>query len=334
MEGITSIGDYAFYGCTRLTGFSIPASVASIGQEAFLGCASLASLTISTGAAGIWLSALSGCKGIASLSIPRGVIDISLWADFFNSPNLENIAVDSTNSAYSSIDGVLFSKDKTTLVRYPTRKRWTSYTIPEGVTSIGDRAFSGCERLKNVTIPKSVTAIGKGAFSGCAGFICITIPKGVASIGDRAFSNCGELRSVTIPKSVTIIGEEAFSNCGELRSVTIPKSVTIIGDRAFSGYKYLMAIVSRRTSIGEDAFPCKTHTFDPVIIKGIIGAIIGAAIGGALTFIIAVFTPFGENLLAGYEGSAVDYIAVCAIVFAGLLAGGKIGWNIGCDAVY
>ncbi|MBR2439623.1 MAG: leucine-rich repeat protein, partial [Lentisphaeria bacterium] len=132
-------------------------------------------------------------------------------------------------------------------------KTLTEFVIPDGVTSIGAGAFSGCSNLSSVTIPKSVTSIGGSAFSGCSkltitqyakdksvlpkdynGALHIIIPKSVTSIGVHAFSGCSKLSSVTIPNSVTSIGDSAFSGCSNLSSVTIPNSVTSIGDSAFS----------------------------------------------------------------------------------------------------
>ena len=109
----------------------------------------------------------------------------------------------------------------------------TSITIPSGVTSIGDWAFSGCTALTSVTIPSGVTSIGGWAFSGCTALTSVTIPSGVTSIGDCTFSDCTGLTSITIPSSVTSIGGSAFSGCTGLTSITIPNSVTSIGSGVF-----------------------------------------------------------------------------------------------------
>ena len=132
----------------------------------------------------------------------------------------------------------------------------TSITIPNSVTSIGDRAFCECSSLTSITIPNSVTTIGDVAFSGCKGLISVTIGNSVTSIGAWAFSECSSLTSITIPNSVTSIGDGAFDECLKLTSITIPNSVTSIGDRAFGECSSLTSITipNSVTTIGDYAF--------------------------------------------------------------------------------
>ena len=118
----------------------------------------------------------------------------------------------------------------------------TSISIPNSVTSVGDQTFSDCSSLTSITIPNSVTSIGKWAFSSCSSLTSISIPNSVTYIDGSAFSGCSSLTSITIPNSVTSIGYWAFNGCSSLTSITIPNSVTSIGNSAFSGCSSLTSI--------------------------------------------------------------------------------------------
>jgi hypothetical protein len=169
---ITRIESEAFYGCASLTCIMIPESVTSIGWSAFRGCTSLASITIPEGVTRIDDRAFSECS------------------------NLTNINVGQENEKYRSVDGVLFTKDMTTLIAYPHGKKEEKYKIPECVSRIGNRAFQGCKDVVGITIPDSLTSIGDVAFDGCRSLACITIPEGVTRIGIRAFDGCENLKDV------------------------------------------------------------------------------------------------------------------------------------------
>ena len=203
-NSVTSIGDYAFHGCTGLTSMAIPANVTSIGDHAFYQCTNLASVTFASGSklTSIGPSAFLFCSSLSSIE------------------------------------------------------------IPSGVTSIGTFAFDSCTGLASVIIPESVTSIGANAFSKCNSLTEVTVPSKVASIEANVFRDCGNLDKVTISSGVTSIGSEAFANCGKLAEVIIPNSVTRIGDRAF---EYCTALTTIRYSgttgewgtitKGTDAFP-------------------------------------------------------------------------------
>ena len=136
-----------------------------------------------------------------------------------------------------------------------------SFTIPDGVTSIGDQAFHYCESLESIIIPDSVTSIGDEAFECCMSLKSITIPDSITSIGDVAFGRCKSLESINIPDGVTSIGEWAFAYCESLESISISDSVTSIGEKAFWGCKSLESITIPDSvmSIGEEAFwGCKS----------------------------------------------------------------------------
>ena len=194
----------AFYDCRSLTRVKIPNNIISIGQNAFGRCDSLTGLTIPGGVTEIGKGAMEHCA------------------------DLMEIIVSEENEHYSAIDGVLFDKNKTTLIRYPQAKADTSYAIPDSVTSIEESAFDGCENLMNITIPNSVIHIEKSAFSNCCSLTHISIPDNVTSIEKEMFSGCNDLAQVIIPDSVTHIEENAFSFCTSLIHTTIPKNVSMI----------------------------------------------------------------------------------------------------------
>jgi hypothetical protein len=174
---ITSIGNNAFSNCTSLTSIIIPDSVTSIGEQAFWYCPSLTGITIPDSVTSIEQYAFSNCTSLTSIIIPNSVTSIEQYA-FSGCNSLTAITVDAANTAYSSQDGVLYNKAKTTLITYPTRKTGSTFTIPSGVTSIANYAIYACTSLTDVTIPNSVTSIGSNVFRECTSLTSVTIVTG------------------------------------------------------------------------------------------------------------------------------------------------------------
>lgn len=175
--------------------------------------------------------------------------------DKFNNdsvPKLKEINVDSGNPNFTSVDGVLYNKDKTILIACPPAK--TECNIPSTVTEIANYAFAGCRNLKSLTIPESVTSIGDYVFSGCKSLKSLNITEAVTSIGDYAFSGCTGLKSLVIP--VAQIGAHVFDGCTNLEAITLPEPVTSIGDYAFKDCESLVSIdfPASLISIGDDIF--------------------------------------------------------------------------------
>jgi hypothetical protein len=207
-NGVTNIGDEAFEQCTSLTTITIPDGVTSIGIGAFLYCTSLTSVTIPNGVTSIGDVAF-GCSSLTNVTIPNSVTSIGYEA-FGWCVGLTAIMVDTNNLAYSSVAGVLFNKTQSTLIQCPGGKTG-AYTIPNGVTSIGDLAFYLCTSLTNVTIPNSVTSIGNHAFWECTSLTTITIPSGVTSIGNYTFCDCTNLTGVYFQGNAPSLGSDVFN---------------------------------------------------------------------------------------------------------------------------
>ena len=261
--GVTSIGQFAFAE-TNVTNVSIPDGVTSIGDAAFTNCGNLTALTIPDSVTGIGESAFQGSK-LTSITIPANVASIG-EAALTDSFELESIQVSGDNAYFASVDGVLFNKDKTTIITYPSKKEG-DYTIPDGVTSIGKRAFCYCRSLTGITIPDGVTEINDNAFAMCSALTSINIPASVINDIETVFYGCSSLENIfvdddnayyasedgvffdknktrlilypngkdwdsyTIPDGVTVIEGFAFDD-GNLTSITIPVSVSTIKDYA------------------------------------------------------------------------------------------------------
>ncbi|MCD8220042.1 MAG: leucine-rich repeat protein [Ruminococcus sp.] len=215
---VTSIGDNAFQYCDSLTFVMIPYGVTSIGYCAFSDCDALTTITIPDSVTSIGAWVLAYCDSLTFITIPDGVTSIG-ECEFSGRNALTSIVVDNKNTAYCSIDGVLFDKNLETLICYPGGKTSTFYAIPDGVTCIRRFAFNACVSLMSIAIPDGVTSIEPCAFSWCSSLTSITIPDNVTNTGGSAFCDCESLTSITIPDSVTSIGWHAFYGCEALTDV-------------------------------------------------------------------------------------------------------------------
>ena len=240
-EGVTHI-DYAFLECADLESVKLPSSLKSIGYGTFARCTKLTSLMIPNGVENIEADAFNtsglksfvipgsvkrigdrafiGSRELESVAIPAGVASIGSGV-FGACPALKLINVDSGNQAFTAVDGVLYTKDRSELVMWPNPPN--TVVIPNGVTKIRGWAFAFGEGMTSVTIPESVTNIEDHAFLGCVGLKSITIPSSVKNIGVRAFEKCAELTEVTMLGERPEAPENLFfPGCGKLKAIHVP----------------------------------------------------------------------------------------------------------------
>ena len=245
IDGVTFIDCGAFADCTSLTSVTIPNSVTDIGGDAFFGCTSLTDITIPHSVTSIGSSSFGRCESLTKINVA------------------------SENPNYVSVSGVLYNKDKTLIICYPAGKKDKTYNIIDGVTSIDEGTFGGCESLTSVTIPDSVTSIGHSAFNGCTNLTYMIIPDSVTSIGYWVFMGCTNLKRITIPGSLTSIGRMDFYYCTSLTNVTIPDGVTEIEDSAFYSCTSLTSITIPASvkTVGKEAFGYYYDEYDDSVKK-------------------------------------------------------------------
>lgn len=206
---------------------------------------------------GIDEGAFNEVTGIRSLTIPATVR--FLRAGTLNHcKGLENIHVAEDHPDFASVDGVMFDKEKTTLLAVGSG-RAGHFQVPDGTTTIGPFAFSLCTELTRVTLPEGVTDVGGrrgGAFLGCTSLEQIDIPDTVMNLGQKSFQDCTSLKEVTVPPGITEISFGLFWNCSSLATVKLPDGITSIGNYAFAGCVNLTlpALPASLTTVGASAF--------------------------------------------------------------------------------
>lgn len=229
MDGVTSITPFSFADCVNMTELVIPDSVTAIYE-----------FSIATGK-------------LKELIIPASVTILDVHSGI---AGLEEIVVAEDNLVYSSRDGILFNKDQTALLRCPV-SRAGELVIPEGVITLGEWSFSGCDNLTAVTIPGSVRSIENSAFPYCGNLTSVTIGQGVTSIGQWAFQSCPKLASVSIPRSVVSIGDYAFEDCPSLSEITFGHRYTDILSIGLDAFELYHQFVDTRIYVPN---PEKIHS--------------------------------------------------------------------------
>ena len=242
---VKTIGDRFAPDNKRIKSVNIPEGYTSIGKSAFEDCTEITEIKLPESLTSIGDSAFNGCTELAE------------------------ITVDENNPVFRSIDGVLFDKAMTTLMRFPAGKKGV-FSVPNGIINIKSCAFEYC-KLTGISFPKSLASIGERAFVACNGLTEIKLPEGLTSIGEYTFAGCYKLTKIKFPESLTTIGTGAFFQCFKLTEIRLPESLTSIEEIAFSECTGLTEIKLPEglTSIGDSAFSCCTRLKDIKLPKSL-----------------------------------------------------------------
>ena len=268
-EGVTSLGEKCFYSCSSLTSITLPSTLTSLGGECFYSCSSLTSIVIPEGIKSLGFDCFNFCSSLTSIEIPESVTSIGNRC--FTSCGKLLINVSDMNKKFSSIDGVLFNAERSTLIAYAKDVVQSVYTVPEGVKSLGDSCFKSCKSLTSIVLPEGVTTLASGCFWNCYSLTSIVIPEGVKSLSDSCFNSCSSLASITLPSTLTSLGHQCFNGCSSLTSITIPEGVTSFGDSCFNSCSSLASITlpSTLTSLRNNCFQKCTSLTSITIPEGV-----------------------------------------------------------------
>ena len=269
-DSVNAIGNGAFSGCSSLASINIPNSVTTIRGSAFCNCLSLTSITIPESVTSIEIAAFSGCSSLTNITIPDLVASIGDHA-FYNCSSLTNITVSENNKYFSSLNGVLFNKDKTELITYPNGNERTEYTIPDSVTSIIEGAFAYCSNLITVKIPDSVTDITDKTFYVCSSLTSVIIPDSVTHIGYNAFKYCKNLTSIII-KNPNCEISNGKNTIWETATIYGYKNSTAQAYAETYDRKFVLLIEYTETILGDISGNGKIDLYDAIeIAKAIMG---------------------------------------------------------------
>lgn len=235
------IGGNMFFDCKGLFSLSLPASTTTIEGFALQGCKNLKQIVLPRSCTTVENFGIYGCKNLERVVISAATSCVSP-INMELCPNLRYIDVEGGNKSMISVDGILFSKDMSVLMKYPAAHAEASYSVPVSVKTISDNAFSSVRLLESVAIPNGVKEIGASAFSDCKGLHSLVIPNSVEAIGSMAFYGCSNLSSITLSQNIKKLGSLVFGYDVSLQKVVIPVGVKDIVGSAFAGCSSLKEI--------------------------------------------------------------------------------------------
>lgn len=315
--GVTSIGDYAFYGCSNLATVTLPEGITSIGEEAFCGCEGLTAIRIPSSVQAIGRYAFYKCINLATVenlenSKITKIEEYTFSAQYYYPTRLtsiafpENLSEIGEHAFYGAGLAKIKFPEKVTSIGSDAFRNCTNLTTVEGfenlkLSTVSNHIFGGCEALSSIKIPDTVTTIENGAFSGCKRLTTIAIPEKVTSIEGNVFNHCENLTSVEgfDKLKISSIGSYTFCGCKNLSSITLPNTVKMIDTYAFWQCSALSTITipENVTSIGFHAFDACSGLATVVLPKNVPSIGEGAFYGN------------NENLKIQYPYSKKDWLA-------------------------
>lgn len=239
-DQVERFSDMVFYACANLKHVKLPASLRTLPTATFYYCTALTDVQMPSSLTTIGDMAFFNCAALPGIYIPKGVTYVSPSA-FNQCSSLKSFTVDGENSAYTSIDGVLFNSSATTLLSYPLGNEAEEYVLPETVENIQDNAF-WTAKVGKVVLNDGLKTIGKGAFSECANLKEVVWGKGLETIDKDAFSSASSLRSAELPESVSEIGSGAFAYNVSLEDLKLPSQLKVISESSFTGCTSLKSV--------------------------------------------------------------------------------------------
>ena len=248
-EGVTSIGAYSFAYQDFITSLALPETVTRIGTHAFYSSENIVTIELPDSLETIESYAFWDCW-VKELHLGPKVKDVDAYS-FFGATRLENISVEPANPWFSELDGMLMSKDGKTLLVYPAGRRDTTFTVPDSVTALGDRALSN-GYLVSVNLAPGITYLPDYLFSGCGRLEKVQLPIDLRKIGSHVFVYCDKLAEITIPARVTGIGFGCFANCESLTKITFLGHAPSFNGSAFYGAALDVYYPGQKTTWTED----------------------------------------------------------------------------------
>ena len=277
---VTRIGKSAFYSCNDLTFVEISEGITEIANDAFSACASLEAVELPNSLISIGNNVFSWSESITNVYIPRNVAVIGRFP-FYDCTALTDIMCSNMNPYFKSVNGVLYNKDMTSLVAYPTAAAASSFDIPETVIRIEMGAFAYNQSLTHINFPENLEWIGASAIRDCDNLVSLEFPDNVSYIGPACFCRCDNLITVHLPASLDTICNSIAGNLRSLTELVIPRNVKYIDDFACAESDALKSIIfeegSRLEAIGLKAFENSgLESFDmPNTVTKIEGQIFG-----------------------------------------------------------